>query len=89
MTDVSDFDIEERPYDVLQSFPFSDKEILTNNYQQIRNPDYKGESCYTGGSTGSPFHYYAGKDQLSSTIGFSMFLWSYLGNYNWTDSTVV
>lgn len=86
---ISDLDIEERPYDVLQSFPFSDKEILTNNYQHIRNPDYKGESCYTGGSTGSPFHYYVGKDQLSSTIGFSMFLWSYLGNYKWNDSTVV
>ena len=89
LTGVSDNDIDNCPYEVLKSFPISDKTFLSNNYQQIRNPYYKGESCYTGGSTGSPFHYFAGKEQLSSTIGFTMFLWTYLGNYDWKDSVIV
>lgn len=89
LTSVSDRDIEERPYDVLQIFPISDKTSLSHNYWRIRNDKYDGEHCYTGGSTGSPFHYFVGKKQLSSTIGFSLFLWSYLGDYNWGDSTVV
>ena len=89
LTIISDQDIVESPYAVLQSFPIFDKEILTKCYKQIRNEDYKGESCYTGGSTGSPFHYFAGREHLSSTIGFSMFLWSYLGGFQWNDSTIV
>ena len=89
LTGISDNDIDNCPYEVLKSFPISDKTFLSNNYQQIRNPYYKGESCYTGGSTGSPFHYFAGKEQLSSTIGFTMFLWTYLGNYDWKDSVIV
>lgn len=89
LIDVSDFEIEAAPYEVLKLFPLSDKAVMTEYYDEIRNVNFKGENCYTGGSTGSPFRYFAGKKQLSSLIGFTMFLWSFLADYDWNDNAIV
>ena len=86
---VTDLVIESSPYDVLRSFPLTDKELLTKNYNLVRNSSIPGESGYTGGSTGSPFHYFSGKKMLSSLTGYTMFLWSYLGGFEWEDNTIV
>lgn len=85
----TDFQIESSPYDVLKSLPLSDKASLTQNYNLVRNTKYPGEKSYTGGSTGSPFHYFSGKSMLSSLTGYTMFLWSYLGGYDWDDDVIV
>lgn len=85
----SNAEIELQPYTVLKALPLADKATLTEHFSQIRNHRYPGETCYTGGSTGSPFHYFAGKSQLSSLIGFTLFLWTILGEYDWNDDTVV
>ena len=86
---TSDIDIENAPFDVLGSLPLADKEFLTDNYGLIKDKDIKGENSYTGGSTGSPFHFFAGKKMLSSLTGYTLFLWSYLGGYDWSDNTIV
>lgn len=85
----TDSQIESAPFDVLKSLPFSDKVSLTKSYNLVRNTKYPGEKSYTGGSTGSPFHYFSGKKMLSSLTGYTMFLWSYLGGYDWHDDVVV
>lgn len=86
---VTDVEIDTAPYEVLKQFPLSDKALMTEHYYEIRNEYFKGENCYTGGSTGSPFHFFAGKKQLSSLNGFSMFLWSFLADYDWNDNVIV
>ena len=85
----ADSSIESSPYDVLKKLPLSDKALLTENYHLIRNESYSGEQDYTGGSTGSPFHYVVGKKELSSLSGFTMSLWTLLGGYDWNDTTIV
>ena len=89
LKNVMDSEIERQPYEVLKSIPLTDKLTLKDHFSQVRNNNYPGESCYTGGSTGSPFRFYAGKSQLSSLIGFTMFLWTFLGGYDWDDDTIV
>lgn len=86
---VSDEEIERVPYDVLKLLPIVDKSVLAQNYFFIRNKEYRGENDYTGGSTGSPFHYFVGKKELSSLGGFTLFLWRYLAGYHWGDDTIV
>lgn len=85
----TDQQVELTPYDVLRSMPIADKSFLTKNYNSIRDKRLCGEKSYTGGSTGSPFHYFSGKRMISSLSGFTLFLWSFLAGYDWDDDIIV
>lgn len=89
LKDFSDYDLDSIPYQVLKALPLSDKSLLKQNASLVRNSSIPAESGYTGGSTGSPFHYYVGKKQISSLSGFTMALWSYFADYSWEDEVVV
>lgn len=85
----SDEQIEIAPYEVLGFMPITDKGFLTANSEYIRNKKLPAEKSYTGGSTGSPFHYYSGKRMISSLSGYTLFLWTYLAGYDWSDDIIV
>ena len=89
LKDISDYDLDSVPYQVLKTLPLSDKSILTQNASLIRDSRIPAESGYTGGSTGSPFHYYVGKKHISSLSGFTLALWSYFADYSWGDEVIV
>lgn len=89
LDDVSDNEIRKNPEDVLRRFPLADKAFLMKNADKILNSKYKYESNYTGGSTGSPFHYYMDKRLISKVTGFTMFAWSYFGGYSFEDDAIV
>lgn len=86
---ISDDEIRNNPYEVIKCFPIADKSFIRENFDKIRNLVWKGENAYTGGSTGTPFHYVVDKRLLSNMVGFTLFLWHYLADYNFEDNVVV
>lgn len=86
---ITDNEIRNYPYEIIKCFPIVDKILIRNNFDKIRNLAWKGENAYTGGSTGSPFHYVVDKKLLSHVVGFTLFLWHYLTDYNFEDNVVV
>lgn len=85
---VSDEEICSDPYGVLREFPIADKQLIRDNFEKIRNRSYRGENAYTGGSTGSPFHYFVDKRLLSNVTGFTLFLWHHLGKYDFGTQVI-
>ncbi len=86
---ISDDEIRNNPYEVIKCFPIADKSFIRENFDKIRNLAWKGENAYTGGSTGTPFHYVVDKKLLSHVVGFTLFLWHYLTDYNFEDNVIV
>lgn len=89
LLEISDDEIHSNPEEVLKRLPLADKKLLTENADRILNKSYKYESGFTGGSTGTPFHYYTDKRLISTVTGFTMFSWSYFGGYSFDDDAVV
>lgn len=89
LENISDNEIKEKPYEVLERFPIADKKMIKEHFNEIRNLKWRGENAYTGGSTGTPFHYIVDKRLLTSVNGFTLFLWHYLADYNVNDNVIV
>lgn len=89
LKDVCDDEIKKDPYHVMLSLPVTDKTVIRTHFEEIHNKAYRGEKAYTGGSTGSPFHYIVGKDLLTKTIGFTQASWIRFGGYHYSDNVLV
>jgi phenylacetate-CoA ligase len=89
LNSISYSDIEFNPYGVLKQLPLMDKGTITNNFESIKNIEYKYEKTFTGGSTGRPFHYLIDKNTISETRGFSYALWNKFLGYNLGDRIIV
>ncbi|MBQ9820961.1 MAG: hypothetical protein IJM58_02450 [Muribaculaceae bacterium] len=89
LQDVDEAIIENSPYDVIKLLPITDKDLIRDHFDLIHNVCYRGESNYTGGSTGSPFHYIVDKQSLSKTIGYTLSSWRVFGNYDFEDNVLV
>lgn len=90
LKDVSLDDIKSNPESILKSLPITDKEFITERFKTflyVKSEKY--EHNYTGGSTGSPFHYILDKITISKTRAFNYYLWNkYLG-YNLGERILV
>lgn len=89
LQDVTDDDIQSNPIAVLNRFPLSDKKSINQHRDEMLNTNFRYESNFTGGSTGSPFHYFVDKQLLGTVTGFTMFCWSYFGGYVFSDNAIV
>lgn len=89
LANVRKSDIEVSPYEVLNLFPLTDKSTITENFESIKNLNFKYERAYTGGSTGSPFHYLIDKKTISETRAFSYALWNKYLNYKLGERVIV
>jgi len=73
----------------LKKIPFLTKEIIRNNYEELRANNFKNKSFvkYTSGSTGSPMHFYLTKEDYSWIWAVEFRNWTRAG-YNLGDKYV-